>query len=399
MQIQGQHDLVKKISHEMHLLGKITFSRFMELALYDQDCGYYMTSCAKSEPAQGSRERIGWEGDYYTAPDVHPILAKALVRQIRQIDGLLDQPPELTVLEMGAGKGLLARDVLQECAATAEDLFHRLIYVIIERSPAMQAVQEDHLAPFLKEGGSVKWVPSLNDLPAHSLNGVMLSNELVDAFPVHRVRMEQGHLKELFVEYDGERFYERAADPSSPELGEFFARMDVQLPDGYTTEINLQALQWMQDVARVMEKGIVMTIDYGHTAQDYYAPTRKNGTLLCYYRHTLSDNPYRRIGEQDMTSHVNFTSLALAGERDGLQVTGFTNLMNFLIGLGAPEMLETLDPESRELQSAIHVLHPNGMGRTFKVLIQHKGIPHPTLDALQFQPFVESALHATVMKG
>jgi SAM-dependent MidA family methyltransferase len=135
-----------------------------------------------------------------------------------------------------------------------------------------------------------------------------------------------------------------------------------------------------------------MTIDYGHTAQDLYGPERKDGTFLCYFRQQTNDDPFSRIGEQDMTAHVDFSNLAAAGETQGLRVTGFTNQMSFLVGLGVEGMIGALKPESPEFCAAIHLLKPNGMGSTFKVLIQHKGIDYPELDGLKFKPFFGSAL-------
>jgi SAM-dependent MidA family methyltransferase len=143
-----------------------------------------------------------------------------------------------------------------------------------------------------------------------------------------------------------------------------------------------------------MARGLVLTIDYGHTSDDLYGPDRKTGTFLCYYRQTTTDNAFDRVGEQDMTAHVDFTALARAGQAAGLDVTGFTNQMSFLIGLGAEHLLESLPPESPEFFAAIHLLRPDGMGRTFKVLVQHKNMPQPELDGLKFQPFFGSILAA-----
>ncbi len=148
----------------------------------------------------------------------------------------------------------------------------------------------------------------------------------------------------------------------------------------------------MKDVARALGRGFVITIDYGHTAQDLYGPDRPRGTLLCYYSQMASESPYSRVGLQDMTAHVDFTSLAITGEEGGLHVTGFTNQMSFLMGLGVERMLESLEPGSSEFQSVIQLLRPEGMGRTFKILIQHKGITEPQLDGLRFKPFFGSAL-------
>jgi SAM-dependent MidA family methyltransferase len=151
----------------------------------------------------------------------------------------------------------------------------------------------------------------------------------------------------------------------------------------------------MEQVAHVMARGVVLTIDYGHTAQDLYGPSRRDGTLLCYYHQTASDDPYARVGEQDMTAHVDFTTLATVGEANGLGLTGFTNQMSFLIALGIEEMLENLAQDSPEFSGALHLLRPDGMGRTFKVLVQHKGMAKPELEGLKFQPFFGSALTAT----
>jgi SAM-dependent MidA family methyltransferase len=136
----------------------------------------------------------------------------------------------------------------------------------------------------------------------------------------------------------------------------------------------------------------VLTIDYGHTAHDLYRPDRRNGTFLCYFRHSVNDDPYVRVGEQDMTAHVDFSSLADAGRAHGLSVTGFTNQMSFLMGLGVEQMIGDLEPESPAFHAALHLLKPNGMGSTFKVLVQHKGIEPPRLDGLTFKPFFGSAL-------
>jgi SAM-dependent MidA family methyltransferase len=365
----------------------------MDLALYDRQDGYYMTSRSQEIQAMGKgRERIGWSGDFYTASDVHPLLAKAIFKQLQEVDDLLNHPSKLTILEVGGGKGLLARDILRECEMVAPEVLSRLSYLLVECSPSMRASQEDHLLEFSQRGCSVRWASSLSELETQQLTGVIFSNEFVDALPVHRVTMQDGSLREVFVDCEGEGFGERLGKPSTDRLSAYLHDSHVTLPDEFTSEVHLEAVRWMKEVARVLNRGMVLTIDYGHTAEDYYGPSRKNGTLLCYYRHTVSDDPYVHVGEQDITAHVNFSGLALTGERSGLSVTGFTNLMNFLLSLGAEEWLAGLDQESKELQSAIHLLRPNGMGETFKVFIQHKGMAAPSLQGLRFRPFFEGIL-------
>lgn len=382
----GHPELIRVIGDEIQRLGPIPFARFMELALYHPEFGYYMRT-----GEQGS-ERIGWHGDYYTSSDVHSVLARALARQVRQVDGLLGQPDSFTVVEMGAGKGLLARDFLAESAKHHGSFFERLRYVLIERSPAMRASQHANLAPWLEARGRVSWLNGLKELGDGSLVGVVLSNELVDALPVHRIKVEQGEPREIFVDYQGGRFCERLQALSTPELSAYLRRLDLSLPEGYTTEINLAALGWMKEVARALGRGVVITIDYGHTAQDLYSPDRRRGTLLCYYAQMASEDPYTRVGLQDMTAHVDFTSLATIGAEAGLQVSGFTNQLSFLMGLGAEQLLDGLEPGSAELQSVVQLLRPEGMGRTFKILIQHKGLEIPELDGLRFKPFFGTAL-------
>lgn len=396
----GHPGLVAAIADEIRSSGPIPFARFMELALYHEPFGYYMR---EPEGAGGDGEaRIGWQGDFYTSSDVHPALAQALANQAKQVDEALGQPDPFTVLEMGAGKGLLARDFLAACEGLPDRFAQRLRYVIVERSPAMKAAQRRHLAPWLGAQATVTWVESLSDVADGELVGLFFSNELVDAFPIHRISVEQGRPQELFVGWEGGRFVELAQPLSRPELHRYLHRLasiDVTLPEGYRTEINLAAVAWMQEVARVLGRGLVLTIDYGHTAQDLYGPDRRKGTFLCYSHQMASEDPYQRVGQQDMTAHVDFTSLATAGEEAGLTTTGFTNQMSFLMGLGVERILDRLEPGSREFQAIVQLLRPEGMGRTFKMLMQHKGVALPELDGLRFKPFFGSALRLPAYAG
>ena len=386
----GHAGTVSAILADIRSSGPITFARFMELALYHPEFGYY------TRPTDAAGEdRIGWSGDYFTSVDVHPVFARALVRQFAQIDEQLGRPDPFTVVEMGPGKGLLARDILAACERDAPSLFARLRYVLIERSQAMVASQQKHLAPWNAAPGRVSWVQGLEALGGGSVTGVAFSNELVDSFPVHRLRIERGEPKEVYVDQTDGRFCERLGALSTQALADYLTRLaalDVTLRDGTTIELNLAAVRWMQEIARVLGRGVAITIDYGHTARDLYGPDRTRGTLLCYSKHQASEDPYTRVGLQDLTTHVDFTTLAAGGEEAGLRLTGFTNQVSFLMGLGIEQLLASLEPESPELTSAVRLLKPDGMGRTFKVLIQHKGIPAPALDGLRFQPFFGNVL-------
>jgi SAM-dependent MidA family methyltransferase len=382
----GHPQLVAAIASEIAREGPLPFVRFMELALYHPQFGYYMRA-----PEAGA-ERIGWNGDFYTSSDVHPLLGQAIARQAAQIDALLGYPDPFMVVEMGPGKGLLAGHVLSGLHLAPQSLAQRLRYVLIECSPAMRAMQQRQLEPWLKQSGCVSWVEDLNSLAPGSVRGLMFSNELPDAFPVHRIQKKDQALWEVFVDVRDGRFVECLKSLTTTAIEEYLERIHVELPEGYRTEVNLRAPVWMSQVADSLEQGVVITIDYGHAAGDLYGPDRSRGTLLCYHSQMACEDPYVRVGQQDITAHVDFTTLATVGEQAGLSVTGFTNQMSFLMGLGMEDMIVELAPDSAEFRAAIHLLKPEGMGRTFKILVQHKALDRPVLDGLTFRPFFGSAL-------
>jgi SAM-dependent MidA family methyltransferase len=212
----------------------------------------------------------------------------------------------------------------------------------------------------------------------------------VDAFPVHRVILDQGKLREIYVTHRNGQFEEQWGELSNPAIASYFRSMGIVLQEGQKAEVNLLALEWMERVARCLQRGFCLTIDYGYPAGELYAPHRREGTLLCYFQHEASENPYEHLGEQDITSHVNFTSLIRKGEEAGLQFAGLVPQYRFLIGLGILEQMERLGREASELEglkmrlSLKHLIEPEmGMGEVFKVLVQHKGIDQPQLDGLR----------------
>ena len=390
----GNQAMESPLMHRVNALiretGPLTFARFMELALYDEEHGYYTTGGGRATSATSPIGREG--GDFFTAPSLSPVLAKCLVRQLAEIDERLGHPPVFHLVEMGPGDGTLLRDLLQECQEQQASLLPRLACILVERSPAFRRRQQDALAAWQEQGVGIRWVDDLQSIGDGNLTGTLLSNELVDAFPVHRVRMEEDGLRELYVTSRDRALQEQWGEPSTPELASFLSDLDVELPVGFATEVSLEAVKWIKQVAGVLDRGVVITIDYGHVARDYFAPERKNGTLLGYHRHTVSTNPYTRVGEQDLTAHVNFSSLAHTGEQAGLTTTGLTNLQHFLMSLGIEELVEGCDQESEAVRAAARLLRPHGMGTTFKVLMQHKGIVVPTLRGLRHRAFFESVL-------
>jgi SAM-dependent MidA family methyltransferase len=319
----GHPELIAAISSEIIKSGPIPFVRFMELALYHPQYGYYMRQSDGVDHGP-----IGWSGDFYTSSDVHPILGRAIATQARQMDELLGRPTPFTIVEMGAGKGLLARDCLAAIHAGQDDFASRVRYVLIERSPVMRNLQRQNLAPWLGKAGLVTWMEGLDRLAPQGVTGLLFSNELIDAFPVHRIRVKDGRTEEIYVDYRNGRFVECLKPLSTAALAHYLQRLNPVWPEGYRAEVNLLAVDWMEQVGRRMDRGFVVTVDYGHTAQDLYGSDRKDGTFLCYFRQQANDDPFIRVGEQDMTAHVDFSSLASVGETQGLHVTGFTNQMS-----------------------------------------------------------------------
>ena len=387
MEDLGNPDLIKAIQGRISSQGRITFAEYMEMALYMRGLGYYTSG----------GEKIGGEGDYYTSPDLHLLFGEMIGRQLAQIadvSALGGSGSPLAIVEMGAGKGLLCQDILNYISREHPKFFQCLTYLIIEKSHTMIEQQKERLAPYIQED-KVRWVSGLDNATfPHGIVGFVLSNELLDSFPIHRLVKKDGQLHEIYVTMRDGRFLEVLDVPSCSDLVKYFERLDIVLDEGQQVEVNLKALDWMRQLGRTLKKGVVITVDYGYPAAEFYSPHRKGGTFLCYYKHKVTEDPYVRVGWQDMTAHVDFTSLARTGQEVGLEVTGFTNQEYFLVGLGITQEIENrleqqTDRQSREQQlSAMkHLLAPNGLGRVFKILIQHKGLKDPQLAGLTYRPF------------
>ncbi len=220
----GHPELIAAISSEITRNGPIPFVRFMELALYHPQYGYYMR-----QPNGADHERIGWSGDFYTSSDVHPILGRAIAGQARQMDEVLGCPAPFTIVEMGAGKGLLARDCLAAIHADQDDFASRVRYVLIERSPVMRELQRQNLAPWFSTPGLVTWMDGLDRLAPQSVTGLFFSNELIDAFPVHRVQVKDGRTEELFVDYQDGRFVECVKPLSTAALAHYLQHLNTDV--------------------------------------------------------------------------------------------------------------------------------------------------------------------------
>jgi SAM-dependent MidA family methyltransferase len=359
--------------------GSIPFSQFMEWCLYHPDYGYY----------RSERMNIGRDGDFYTSPCVHPLFGGLIAKQLSQMSEQWGGP-FFDVVEQGGGRGFLCEDVLRWATKNSSVFYQRLRYHLIETSPFLLKEQRERLGEHEKEG-KVFWMdPEAFEEGRALVEGCFLSNELVDAFPVHQVIFDRGNLKEIYVTQDHGQLKEQWGKLSDPRIVSYFQSMGITLQEGQRAEVNLKALDWMEKVARCLKKGFVLTIDYGYLAKELYGSHRREGTLLCYTQHQTSENPYERLGEQDITSHVNFTGLIQKGEEVGLRFTGLVPQYQFLIALGLLQEMESLGREMPEMDalqlrlSLKHLIEPEmGMGEVFKVLIQHKGMDQPRLDGLR----------------
>ncbi|MFY9583702.1 MAG: SAM-dependent methyltransferase, partial [Candidatus Acidiferrales bacterium] len=231
---------------------------------------------------------------------------------------------------------------------------------------------------------------SAAELPAEIPAGCVFSNELLDALPVHRVVREQGALREIYVGLEGEEFREQLGPPSTPALAGYFATQGIELREGQQAEAGLEACEWIADTGRRLARGFVLTMDYGHQAHELYDECHLRGTLLAYQQHRASEDFLRAPGEQDLTAHVNFTALELWGRRAGLARTGLISQAQFLLALGRGNQFADLYDEGQSEVERVrarlllkNLLHPEGLGETFQVLVQHKGVEAPRLAGLQ----------------
>jgi SAM-dependent MidA family methyltransferase len=356
----GDPALRAHIRAEIAAAGPITFARFMELALLHPEHGYYAT-----------RPAIGRGGDFVTAPELHAAFGACLARQAAEVWRALGRPSPFTLLEWGAGTGVLARDVLL-AAAHDPDGAAALDYVIHEISPALIAQQR---ATLEAAGLTARWT----DAPAPA-TGLVLANEVLDALPVHRLTVVAGQVRELLVDWRDGDFVEVAGPLSTPALAEYLTDGEIRLAEGQVAEINLAALDWLAGVAGSLERGAILVIDYGDTTTDLYAPRRHRGTLLCYWRQTVNEEPFRRVGQQDMTAHVDFGGLMRRAARLGLHVAGYTSQGAFLTSLGLGDILLEIQQRLpaadyvRQRQAIADLIRPDRLGR-FKVLLLTRDLP------------------------
>lgn len=370
--VEEKPEFVTWLRRQIEARQGVTFAWFMEQALYHPEHGYYTSA----------RTRIGKQGDFFTSSSVHPCFGRLIARQLEQMWQLLGGG-DFVVAEQGAGEGHLAVDLMDAIREDFPSFYQSLRYCIVEISSDARRRQQETLQQHVA-ADRVEWC-DLDDLAG--MRGCLLSNELVDAFPIHLVQTVAGELQEVYVIHQGDGFAEELRTPSTPQLVEYFEQIGITPAEGNRGEVNLAARDWMAQVAAVLAEGFVLTIDYGYLAGDLYAPERHAGTLLCYHKHQTNEDPYRHIGCQDMTAHVDFTSLQQVGSKYGLEPLYFGHQYQFLMGLGFLELLlqmQSREADPRKAQalrmSMKHLILPEtGMGESFKVLVQGKNVGRPEL--------------------
>ena len=357
--------VVKRVQTEIEGRGGVLpFDRYMDLVLYEPGLGYY---------ASGTR-KFGRQGDFVTAPELGSLYGRCVARQVAQILAQLDGG---SLLEFGAGSGVLAATVLTELAERdslpAE-------YLIVEVSPALRAQQQQTLAGQIEQNlVKVRW---LDSLPESGFRGVILANEVLDAMPIIRFRVgAEGHMTAGVVRRNGHLDWSWQRNPSQDGRIDRLVQQYGLVAD-YTSEVNPRAAAWMQTVGRVLDAGLILVMDYGYPGAEYYHYERSDGTLMCHYQHRAHMDPFLYPGLQDLTAHVDFSAVAAAGQLAGLDIAGFTSQEAFLLSTGVLDLVahESSGPVDPKLSAELKQLTLSSeMGESFKALAMVKHIDSPLL--------------------
>ena len=332
----------------------------MEIVLYDKEYGYYCN------------ELPGPYRDYITSPQVHNIFGELTGKKIMTMWETMNKPGVFTIVEIGPGDGILCRQILKWSKEKCPEFYESINYIIlfINKIDIEKLKQISPKVSLIMYGGV--------NMPLRNIKGCFLSNELLDAFPVNLVTSKNGELKEIFLTTNNGEIKEVEDGLSTGEIEEYFKIIDTVLPDGNRGEVNLGAVKWLREVGGALKEGYILTVDYGYYGKDMFSHKRKEGTLLCFYQHSFNSNPYRRLGYQDITTHVDFTALIKYGEEEGLILEEYSTQRDFLIELGIEREVEKLDKNNMNLMGYNHqlkafrrLIDSRGLGK-IKVLIQSR---------------------------
>jgi SAM-dependent MidA family methyltransferase len=390
------NELTQLIINKIKKDGPIPFETFMDMALYYPDIGYYSSAGTF----------IGKEGDFYTSPHLHAIFGAMIGRQFIEMWEAMGKPAAFHAIEIGAGYGYVCKDIFDYLLNLPDEtdlsaFYNAFQYVIVEPFPHFKQKQKEtlkeHITPLQpniiknRTLNEIKWVGSLQEIK--NVKGCVFSNELLDAFPVHLVEMDDS-LKEIYVNVNGNEFIEEKKDVSSDRISDYLGTFSIALERGYRTEVNLRIRDWLQDVSSILTHGFIFTIDYGYSAKEYYNEDRTKGTLLCYHQHLYNENPYQNVGNQDITAHVNFSSVKMWGEEFGFKTLGYCPQGTYLISSGIDEVITELYADSPDYLSEVSkikgLIMPQGMGESHNVLIQYKGDKSPHLRGLSMRNLKEN---------
>ena len=361
--INENHPLLQQIIGEIKAQGPITFARYMELALYAPGLGYYSAGAKK----------FGAGGDFVTAPEISPLFSRCIAHQCQQI---LNELNGGDILEIGAGSGVMATDILIELEKLNALPQH---YFILELSADLKQRQQElsqQKIPHLFN--KIIWLDSLNDM---RLQGVILANEVLDAMPIHKFKIDQC-IKEFYVDYKNDKLCWHLDKPSSTELTKAIEQLDSELAEGYESEINLLIKPWIKSLSNVLKSGLILLLDYGFPQHEYYHPDRNQGTLMCHYQHQAHSNPLLNVGLQDITAHVDFTAVAEAADICDLNVAGYTNQGNFLVNCGLLNLIADNNDPSTQWQVSQQIkklLMPSEMGELVKAIALTRNFDAPLL--------------------
>ncbi|NIP31817.1 MAG: hypothetical protein GTO02_20125 [Candidatus Dadabacteria bacterium] len=356
------------INSEINRNGPISFKRFTELALYHKEFGYYSSG----------KTKIGKDGDFYTSPCVHSgfgeVICNFIVKSYKtfKLSGF-------NIIELGAGKGYLALDILNNLHDKYPKIYNDINYKILEVNKSYIEEGKKLLKP---HSTRIKYYNSLKSLKNKKIKGVVISNEFFDSFPFHRLKFSNNEYYEAFVVSKKNNFDDIYLPLKNRQLATYIKDLDIKFEEGQEFEINLEARNWLDTINFILEKGLVLTIDYGYLADELYAPHRNRGTYKCFYKHNLNSKPYTNIGEQDITADVNFSDLIEYGSQIGLSTLKYTTQGQFLIDWGILKILEkyTDIKHEKERLALKNLFMPNLMGNRFKVLIQSKKIKSEELE-------------------
>jgi SAM-dependent MidA family methyltransferase len=358
MSEQRKSTLEELIKERILRGGPITFESFMDMALYWPGMGYYHTE----------RLPFGPEGDYYTSGHLHPIFGWTMGVQVSEMRELMGWPEEFTLIEIGPGMGYLAEGILEYLTERLN--WKDFNYIIVECNPHMVERQRQLLSKYID---LIQWIDDLKRLD--KVVGCIISNEVIDALPVHLIQFDGDSFKEVYVTFRDGKFTETLGPLSSKELEEYIGHYPIPHIQGYRTEVNLRAREFLKDIHNLLSEGFVITVDYGYSAREYYSEERTTGTLLCYSRHRVEEDPYINIGQQDITAHVNFTALRDWAEAIGLKNIGYCPQGTFLVSLGIERLMEEELRKSEEFLREILKIKGLlfGMGDSHKVMVHYKG--------------------------